>query len=126
MPADELVVDPARDRFERRGAAFFEQQREEVGLKEQVAELVLQLGVVAGKRGIRDLVRLLDRMRDDRLRRLNPVPRAVAPEALRQALEIEKSCCECVGVGQLGENATRSACCPIPSACSRPGTSSRP
>ena len=43
-----------------------EQQREEVDLEEQVAELVEQLRVVAGERGVRDLVGLLDRVRDDR------------------------------------------------------------
>jgi hypothetical protein len=93
-------MNTARHRLERPGAPFLEQQREENALKKQVAEFVLELRVVAGEGGVRDLVRLLDRVRDDRLRRLSAVPRAVAAEALRQALKVEKRCCECVGVGQ--------------------------
>jgi hypothetical protein len=93
VAADELLVDSPRDRLERAGAALLEQQREEVGLEQEVAELVLELRVVTCQRGVRDLVGLLDRVRDDRLRGLLTVPRTVAPQALGQALEIEKGCC---------------------------------
>ena len=71
-------------------AALLEQEREEVHLEEQVAELVEQLLVVAGERRVRDLVRLLDRVRHDRARGLLAVPRALATQPLRQALELEQ------------------------------------
>src|SRR5439155_919087 len=60
----------------------------------QLAELVEQLVVVARKRGIRDLVRLLDGVRHDRARRLLAVPRAVATQPLRQELQVEKGLLE--------------------------------
>jgi hypothetical protein len=90
VAADELLVDPAGDRLERPGSPFLQQEREEVRLEEQVAELVLELRVVSRERRVCDLVGLLDRVRDDRLGRLLPVPGAVASQALGQALEIEK------------------------------------
>jgi len=82
MAADELLVDPAGHRLERAGAALLEQESDKVGLEEQVAELVLELAVVPGERRLGDLVSLLDRVRDNRLRRLLAIPGAVAPEAL--------------------------------------------
>jgi len=78
MAGDEFFVDPRRDGGEVARAALVEQEREEVGLEKQVAELVLELCIVARERRIRDLVGLLDRVRDDRPRRLLPVPGAVA------------------------------------------------
>jgi hypothetical protein len=78
VSADELRVHAARNLREIAGAAFLEQQREKIDLKEQVAELVEQLRVVSRERGVGDLVRLLDRVRDDRLRGLLAIPRAVA------------------------------------------------
>jgi hypothetical protein len=90
MPTHELLVDRTRDGGEIARAPLLEQQCEEVDLEEQVAELVEQLLVVAGERGVGDLVGLLDRVGDDRLRRLLAVPRAVAPQTLRQALQLEK------------------------------------
>jgi hypothetical protein len=69
---------------------FLEQERQEEHLKEQVAELVEELRVVGGERGIGDLVRLLDRVRDDRLRGLLAVPRTLAPQPLGQLLEVEE------------------------------------
>jgi len=50
-----------------------------VHLEEHVAELVQQLGVVAGVGRVGELVGLLDRVRDDRAGILRAVPRAVAP-----------------------------------------------
>jgi hypothetical protein len=86
VAAHELLLDPAGDRLEGAGGAFLEEQREEVGLKKEVPELVLELRVVTREGRIGDLVCLLDRVWDDRPRRLLAVPRAVAPEALGQAL----------------------------------------
>ena len=56
----------------------------------QITSLVEQLLVVIGKRGVGDLVRLLDGVRDDRARGLRPVPGTVAPEAPRQLLKVDK------------------------------------
>jgi hypothetical protein len=92
-------MDPARHRGQVSATLLLEQQREEVGLEEQVSELVLELGRVVAERGIRDLVRLLDGVRNDRPRRLFAVPRAVAPEALGQLLQLEKSVGELCAVG---------------------------
>jgi hypothetical protein len=90
MAADELLVDQPRRRLEASLPPLLEQQREEVDLEEQVAELVEQLRVVARERGIRDLVRLLDRVRDDRALGLLAVPGALAAQPLRQRLELEQ------------------------------------
>src|SRR5207253_1388177 len=94
VPPDELLVDQPRRLREIARALLLEQQREEVDLEEQVAELVEQLAVVARERCIRDLVRLLDRVRHDRARRLLAVPRTVAPQPLRQQLQVEKGLLE--------------------------------
>ena len=71
-------------------AALLEQQREEVDLEEEVAELVEELGVVAADRRVGDLVRLLDGVRDDRPDRLLPVPGALAAQPLGELLELEQ------------------------------------
>ena len=78
------------DRLEVAGAALREEQREEVRLEEQVAELVEQLRVVAGERRVGDLVGLLDRVRHDRPLGLLAIPRAVAAQALGQLLELDQ------------------------------------
>jgi len=83
VPADELRVHAARNLGEVARAALRQQQREEVDLEEQVSELVEQLRVVSRERGVGDLVRLLDGVRDDRLRRLLAIPRALAAQSLR-------------------------------------------
>ena len=90
MAADELRVHPARDRLEIAGTALLEQEREEVDLEEEVAELALELRVVTCDRRVGDLVRLLDGVRDDRERRLLAIPRALAAKAPRQLLEVEQ------------------------------------
>ena len=69
------------------GAALLEQQRQEVDLGEHVAELVEQLRVVAGVRGVGELVGLLDGVGDDRARVLLAVPRAVPAQAPRQLVK---------------------------------------
>jgi hypothetical protein len=89
VAGDELVVDPRRDRGEVAGAPLLEQEREEVRLEEEIAELVLELGVVARERSVGDLVGLLDGMRDDRARRLLAVPGTVAAQPLGQPLKPE-------------------------------------
>ena len=78
MPPDELRVHVAGDRLEIALTALLEQQREEVDLEEQVAELTAKRLGVTGQRGIGDLVRLLDRVRDDRALRLLAVPGALS------------------------------------------------
>ena len=88
MPADELGVHGPRHLLEIALALLLQQQREEVDLEEQVAELVEQLGRVARLGGVRDLVGLLDGVRDDRPRRLLAVPGAVAAQAPRQLLQL--------------------------------------
>ena len=116
MARDELRVDRARDGLEVAGAALGEQQREEVGLEEQVAELVEQLGVVARERGVGDLVGLLDRVRHDRALRLLAIPGALAAQALGQLLELDQRVGErhypvvVAGVGVLRRTDRGSAC----------------
>jgi hypothetical protein len=89
---DQLLVDLPRDRSEVTAALLFEQQRQEIGLEEEVAEFVLELRRVTEQRGVRDLVGLLDRVRDDGSRRLLAVPRTVTPKAFGELLQLE----ECV------------------------------
>jgi hypothetical protein len=89
VAGDELVVDPRRDRREVAGPPLLEQEREEVRLEEEIAELVLELRVVAGERCVGDLVGLFDGVRDDRARRLLAVPGTVAAQALGQLLKPE-------------------------------------
>ena len=67
--------------------ALLQQQRQEVHLEEHVAELVEQLRVVAVVRGLRQLVRLAHRVRDDRTLVLLAVPRALAPQLPGQLVE---------------------------------------
>ena len=69
------------------GAALLEQQREEVDLEEHVAELVAQLGVVAGVGGVGQLVGLLDGVGHDRALVLLAVPRALAPQAAGELVQ---------------------------------------
>ena len=69
------------------GAALLEQQREEVHLEEDVAELVEQLRVVAGVGRVGQLVGLLDRVRDDRALVLLAVPGTLASQAARELVE---------------------------------------
>ena len=88
--AIELGRDAARDLFEAADAPLLEQEREEVGLEQQIAELVEELLVVTGERRVGDFVRLLDRVRHDRLRRLRAVPGAVAAKPYRQLLELQE------------------------------------
>ena len=73
----ELLVDVVGHLREVAGAALLEQEREEVDLEQDVAELVEKLGVVARVGRVGELVGLLDRVRDDRGRRLGAIPGAL-------------------------------------------------
>ena len=75
------------DLGQRAGAALLQQQREEVHLEEHVAELVQQLGVITRVRRGGELVRLLDRVRDDRALVLLAVPRALPAQAPGELVE---------------------------------------
>ena len=91
MAPHELRVHVAGDGLEVALAALLEQQRQEVDLEEQVAELAVQrLRVVDRERGIRDLVRLLDGVRDDRPFRLLAIPGTLPAELPGELLEVEK------------------------------------
>ena len=76
-------------------------------LEQQVAELVEQLLVAPGQRGVRDLVGLLGGVRDDRRRGLLAVPRAVAPEALGQRLQLDQRVRESVSRRRSGSGRVR-------------------
>jgi hypothetical protein len=69
------------------GAALLEQQRQEVDLEQDVAQLVGELRVVAALGGVGELVGLLDGVRDDRALVLLAVPRALAPQDPRELVE---------------------------------------
>ena len=86
MAPYQLVVHRPRHLLEVAGAFLLQQQREEVDLEEQVAELVEQFLAIAGERRVRYLVGLLDGMRDDRASRLLAVPGTVTPQPLGQLL----------------------------------------
>ena len=60
MAADQLLGAVIGHGGQIAGAALLEQHGEEVHLKQHVAELVHELGVVAGVRGVGELIRLLD------------------------------------------------------------------
>ena len=80
VAADQLLATVLGHAAEVARAALLQQQREEVDLEQHVAELVQQLGVVAGVGGVGQLVGLLDRVRDDRALVLLAVPRALQPQ----------------------------------------------
>lgn len=99
MARDQLLVDSPCNRGQVAPALLLEQQGQEVGLEEEVAELVLELCRVTEQRGVGDLVGLLDRVRDDRPRRLLAVPRAVAAKTLGQLLQLEECIRELFALG---------------------------
>ena len=103
------------------GATLLEQEREEVDLEQQVAELVEQLLVVAGERGVGDLVRLFDGVRNDGGRGLLAIPRALAAQALRQGLEREEGLRKALHVSQWSSARASSASWSSP-ACNPSGT----
>ena len=90
MPANELLVNLARDGLEVALASLLEQEREEVDLEEEVTQLAAQRLVIFRERGVGDLVCLLDRVRDDRPLGLLAIPGALPPQLPGQVLEVEK------------------------------------
>jgi hypothetical protein len=84
---DQLLAAVLGHLGERSRAALLEQQRQEVDLEEDVAELIEQLGVVAAVGGVRQLVGLLDRVGDDRALVLLAIPGALAPQPARELVE---------------------------------------
>ena len=94
VPAHELFVYRPGDVVEVSLALLLEEQREEEHLEEEVAELVEELRGIVRERGVRDLVGLLDRVRDDRASRLLAIPGALRPEAPGQLTELaERAVC---------------------------------
>jgi hypothetical protein len=122
MPAHELLVDQPRGLLEIPATALLKQQSEEVDLEEQVAELVEQLLVVAGERGVGDLVRLLDGVRDDRALVLLAIPRALSPQALGERLQLEQCFRESANRSSSVRSCPSSTRCWSASARNRPGS----
>jgi hypothetical protein len=96
MAADELLAHVLGDLREVPGAALLHEERQEVHLEEDVAELVEQLGVVALVRRVGELVGLLDGVRDDRALVLLAVPGALHAQPARELVEASE------GVGDVG------------------------
>ena len=90
MTRDELVVDAPGHVGQREPALLRRQRGVEVDLEQDVAQLVEHLGVVARMRGVGQLIRLLDRVRNDRALVLLAVPGAVAPQPARYLVERDK------------------------------------
>ena len=87
MAADQLVGDVTGNRREVTLAALLQQQREEVDLEQDVAELVDQLRVVARVSRVGELVGLLDGVRHDAALVLLAIPRALAPQPPRHLVQ---------------------------------------
>ena len=82
MALDHLLRDAPRDVLEAKPAPLGSERREKEDLEEQVAELAPQrLGITAVDR-LERFVTFLEKEGPDGLRRLLPVPRALAPQAL--------------------------------------------
>src|SRR5687767_8122546 len=84
---DQLRAHPLGNRGEGAGAALLQEQRQEIHLEENVTQFVLELRVVALRGRVRQLVRLLDRVRDDRALVLLAVPGAFDPQATGDLVE---------------------------------------
>jgi hypothetical protein len=91
VAADQLLAGMLGDIGQRPGAALLEQQRQEVDLEQDVAELVEQLRVVTALGRIGELVRLLDCVRDDRARVLLAIPGALASQSPGDLVEVAES-----------------------------------
>lgn len=90
MAPDQLLDRAARDGAEVALAALLEQEREEVDLEQDVAQLVLEFRGIARMSGIGELVRLLDGVRDDAALVLLTIPWAVSPEPPGDGVELEQ------------------------------------
>ena len=97
---DQLLAHVLGDVGQRARPALLEQQRQEVDLEEDVAELVEELGVVARMGGGGQLVGLLHRVRDDRALVLLAVPRALHAQAAGERVEALNRRCGVLGVAQ--------------------------
>ena len=102
-------MDVPRDLREIPWALLLTEHGQHVDLEEEIAELVEELGRVAGEGGVGHLVGLFDRVRHDRPRGLLPVPRTVAPEPLGQLLEIEEGLVETAAFGARRSPCTKAA-----------------
>jgi len=78
MAADQLVGDGAGNVVEVEAALLLGHARVKHHLQQQVAQLLAQVGAVATRDGVRNLVGLLDRVRSDGGETLLHVPRAAA------------------------------------------------
>ena len=81
VAADQLGRDAPRDLRPVAVTLLLQQESQERGLEQQVAQLVQELGGIVLLRRLGHLVGLLERVGDDRPGRLLPVPRAVPPQA---------------------------------------------
>ena len=96
VAAHELLAHVLGDLREVAGVALLHEERQEVHLEEDVAELVEQLGVVALVGRVGELVGLLDGVRDDRALVLLAVPGALHAQPARELVEAPE------GVGDVG------------------------
>jgi hypothetical protein len=87
VAADQLLAAVIGNSGQVAGAPLLKQQRQEVDLEEDVAELVEQLLIVAAVGGVGELVCLLDCVRDDRPLVLLAVPRTFDPEPARDPVQ---------------------------------------
>src|SRR5205823_5177530 len=87
---DQLLVHAPCNLLQAQLALLRQEKGKEVHLEEEITELVGELRVVARNRSVRDLVGLLDGVRNDCSFRLFPIPGAVATESLGQRLELDE------------------------------------
>lgn len=90
MATNQLLRTAICDRAEVAQATFFQQEREEDDLEEDVTQLVMHLVCGVPARGICQLIGLFDRVRNYRPRILLAIPWAFAPQRpgdLVQALD---------------------------------------
>ena len=99
VAADQLLAAVLGHGAEVAGAALLQQERQEVDLEQNVAELVEQPGVVARVRRVRELVGLLDRVRHDRALVLLAIPGALAAQLAGDLVEPQE------GAGERGRAA---------------------
>jgi hypothetical protein len=105
VPPHQLRVDGPGRVLEASLALLGQEQRQEVHLEEQVAELVEQLLGAARERRVGDLVGLLDRVRNDARDRLLAVPRAVAAQPFGEPLQLDEGLGEAVLGGRYCDDA---------------------
>ena len=87
---NELRVHVAGDGLEVPLPTLLEQERQEIDLEEEVAELPVQCFPVIDEGGVRDLVGLLDGVRNDRAFRLLAIPGTLPAQLPSELLEVEK------------------------------------